>query len=198
MEMSLELTEQERDHLTEEIASALEQMMDLTCAEMGPLWLEATRQQRVHLGTVNELPFRPSPKYLALNKSSRSKYRGLAAWRHAVMWQDVLVEVADGDYRAATEAMYFTPYPANEPPYAWSRSGERAPGVASFGTATTLKDYAKEGAWHTVAALRRRARELEANGSWHFEVRAGLVRVGCRDSLVDVLKLEALPPWEDG
>jgi hypothetical protein len=196
MGRALELTAEQRARLIDELAAALEDMMDCTCPDMGPLWLDATRSERVWVGGAIDLPFRPSPRYLALSKGSRSKYRGLAAWRHAVTWQDALVPV-DPDFRAAAEAVYFSPYPSNEPPYSWSQSAEGAPGMEKFPSASELKRWAKEGAWHAVVVLRKKAAALHEAGSWHEEVREKLVRTGCRESLTDVLKLEELPRWED-
>ncbi|MFT5685540.1 MAG: hypothetical protein ACI8RZ_006494, partial [Myxococcota bacterium] len=150
------LTDEQAKALTDELAEALETMIDTSCADMGPLWLEATRRARNGLGSarVPNLGFAPSAKYLALGKSSRSKYRGLAAWRHAVLWQGVLGEIEDEDFREALRTVYFTPFPTNKPPYAWSSKASAAPGVGQFESPTTLKHQAKEGCFQTVQVLR--------------------------------------------
>ena len=198
------LTEPEAEALVEELATALEAMLDRTCADMGPLWLQATASARRYLGPhgVPELGFQPSERYLRLGKGSRSKYRALAAWRHGALWRDALREDVLGD-RAhdAVAAVYFTPYPSNAPPYAWSRSAAEAPGVERFDGPADLKDEAKGGCWRLVAHLAAEQRRLGPDGDqrdWPAQVRARLLRPACRTSLRDLLKLEDMPPWEDG
>lgn len=187
------LTDADRDALVEELAVALEELLDHTCAEMAPLWLDATRSARAPLGAAAELElgFEPSAAFLALGKAGRSKYRALAAWRHAVLWKDLLPGL--GDWRAATETVYFTPYPANRPPYAWTRGAAEAPGAERFPSPTTLKHHAKEGARELVQGLL----DLLASPGVdeRAEIEADLLRVATRETLTDVLKLEELDPW---
>lgn len=183
--------------LVDELAAALEEMVDRTCFEMAPLWVEATREARVCLGgALSELGFLPSQRYVSLWKGARRRYRGLAAWRHAVLWRRVDRAVVDDDFRAALDAVYFTPFPDNVPPYAWSGSAAGVPGAERFGSPTSLKHHAKEAAWLTVAALRAERQRLRC-GAWKDELRAELLKPATRDSLRDVLKLEDHDAWEE-
>ncbi len=184
--------------LVEALAAALERMLDESCPDMGPLWVEATRAERAYLGdgAVTELGFAPSPRYLALSKGARSRYRGLAAWRHAVLWREIEARVEDPDFRAALRAVYFTPYPDNAPPYAWSSRASDAPGVERFESPTSLKHLAKEGCWHTLRLLSAERATLRARGDWLSELCALLLRPAVRDSNRELLKLEDHPPLE--
>ncbi len=192
------LTDEQAEVLIDELAEALETMIDTSCADMGPLWLEATRSARNGLGKsrVPDLGFAPSEKYLALGNSSKSKYRGLAAWRHAVLWQGVAARLKEPAFQAAMEAVYFTPFPSNKPPYAWSSKASSAPDVAQFDSPTTLKHQAKEGCFQSVQVLRDIRHALFRDGSWDSIVRSDLLQPGTRDTLRDVLKLEEHPLWE--
>jgi hypothetical protein len=188
------LTPEQAAALVDRLSENLERMMNLSCAEMGPLWLAATRQQRKPLGQAESmaLPFEPSKRFFALSKGVRSKYRALATWRHCCLMQDAIEQLEDAEFRSAMVAVYFTPYPADTPPYAWSSRASAAPAVAEFPSPTSLKHQAKEGCHETVLLLMGAEAELRSSGSWHDEVRAGLVGTGCRKTVRDVLKLEDL------
>lgn len=190
-----EIAEDDRVRLIGELAEALDAMVDQSCAEMAPLWLAATRTERAQLqGEVRlDLGFMPSPRYIALGKGSRSKYRALAAWRHAVLWREAERAVEDADFRAAMRAVYFAPFPSNEPPYAWSSSAAGAPGVRADHSAKTLKAWAKEGCAATLKALRREHKRLAAQTDILSEVEAGLLKVATLDTVEHVLKLEDHP-----
>ncbi len=192
------LESEQAEALLDELAEALEELMDRSCLDMGPIWLEATREQRAYLGEHSqpELGFEPSKRYLSLGKSSRSKYRGLAAWRHAVLWRGAAEAVEDPDFRAAMECVYFTPYPKNAPPYAWSQRASAAPGVERFEDANTLKKYAKEGCFQSLQALLAEQRALEAESSWYHELLVLLLRPATRPTLWEVLKLDEHSPEE--
>jgi hypothetical protein len=188
----------QRETIIDRLAGALDALRVRTCREMVPLWVEGTRRERELLGEVFEdLGFAVSKRYRALSAGARSRYRYLATWRHAVLCEEVAERVVDPDYADAVRVVYFTPYPANKPPYAWSSRASEAPGVERFPSATTLKHYAKEGAWHTGEVLRQICRELSRDPSFYAEVRAAFVRSGCRDTVREVLKLEDHPRWED-
>lgn len=194
-----QLSEAERDSLVDELATALDEMVRKSCAEMAPLWIRATRQARTGLGDaqVTELGFAPSQRYLALSKGARSRYAQLAAWRHAVLWQAILRDLDDPDHAEAVQTVYFTPYPHDAPPYAWSQRVSDAPGIERFPSPSTLKNWSKEGCWRSVALLRALRRRLLDDGSWGAELRADLLKAGCRDSLRDVLKLDDFDEnWE--
>lgn len=192
------LTPEQHDELVDALAEALEEMIDQSCPDMGPLWVEATRAERAYLGesALSELGFRPSPRYMSLSKGARSRYRGLAAWRHAVVWRRIQPRIEDPDFRAALRAVYFTPFPDNAPPYAWSSRASDAPDVESFESPTTLKHHAKEGCWHTLRLLSAERDTLKARGDWLSELCALLLRPAVRDSNRELLKLEDHPPLE--
>jgi len=194
----LTLTPAQEEALREELVDALEAMMDRSCADMAPLWLDATREARSYLSgaEIREMPFALSESYLALGKASHSKYRGLATWRHAVLWCEVLEVIDDAEFRDAMTCVYFTAFPKNEPPYAWTRSAKRAPGVERFASATSLKNQAKEGCFRALKALVQELESLLDDGSWEKEVRAMFLRAATRRSLWDVLKLEDHPSEE--
>lgn len=184
----------EAEQLVDELADALVAMIDASCVEMGPLWLADTHALRAELTgqVLTTLGFEPSPRFLALSKGARSKYRGLAAWRHAVLWMDILPAV-DRDYARALEAVYFTAYPANSPPYAWSRSAKACPRVSEFASPSTLKTWAAEGAWLAVDRLI----EVQATlmtGSRLQELTGQFIHRATRRSLRDVLKLDLHRP----
>lgn len=188
------LSEAEKEQLLEELAQALEDLRDRCCAEMVPLWLSSSRAAREQIGesTFSDLDFDPSKHFLALSKGARSRYRGLAAWRHAVLWQGTLATVEDRDYREATDAMYFVPFPADTPPYAWSQNATAAPHIDRFPTPTTFKNWAKEGCNATLAALTRKIQVLQ-RGDWPSELRSILLKPSVRPSVREVLKLEEIP-----
>lgn len=188
------LSEAEQEQLLEELAQALEDLRDRCCAEMVPLWLSSSLAARKHIGegTFSQLDFEPSKEFFGLSKGAKSRYRALAAWRHAVLWQRTLEALEDPDFRAATEAMYFEPYPANAPPYAWSQSAAKAPRVGRFDSPTTLKHWAKEGCQATLAELSRQIKVLQV-GNWPSELRSLLLKPSVRSSVREVLKLEDLP-----
>lgn len=174
---------------------ALETMVDCSCATMAPLWLEATRRAREgHLLTsgAEELPFEPSPALLNLGRSSLSKYRALAAWRHVALWQQ-RTEVGDPDFAFAMRGVYFTPCP-DCTPFSWSRSAEDAPDVGAFDGPAEMKRWAAEGAAAVLASLEELLAKLRAGTSYEEEVLADLVKPATRRSLRDVLKLEKIRP----
>lgn len=192
------LTLEQREALLDGLAAALEAMIDQTCPDMGPLWVEATRAERAYLGedATPSLGFEPSARYLGLSKGARSRYRGLAAWRHAVLWREIAPRLQEATFADAMRAVYFTPYPDNAPPYAWSERARDCPEVDRFESPTSLKHLAKEGCWEALRLLREERARLSARGDWAGELVSILMRPGARDSLRDVLKLEDLPPLE--
>src|SRR5688500_8585171 len=89
----------EAAELVEQLAQALEELVDQSCEEMGPLWLAASRSARSMLGehALPDMGFEPSEAFLRLSKGAHSRYRSLAAWRHAVLWRGTLCHVEDED-----------------------------------------------------------------------------------------------------
>ena len=190
------LRNEDAEQIVRELADALDEMLDKSCFEMAPLWLQETRRAREELGehAIAQADFEPGRRYLALSPGQRSKYRGLASWRHAVVWRDVLPHL-DEDFGRAVEAIYFTPYPDNTPPYAWSRRATACPRVHEFASATTLKNWGKEGANATGVRLVDECAQLLC-GTVADEVRAGLLRCATRKSVHEVLKLDEFELWK--
>ena len=147
--MKFRLSDKEDAKLVAELAAALEEAVDRSCLETAPLWLEATRRHRAELArTEMSVPWTASAKYLALGRPSRSKYRSLAVWRHAVVWKQVLPTLSPAEQKRALETIYFTKFPSNVPPYAWSKAAASAPGVKDFGGPRPLKALARAAAEH--------------------------------------------------
>ncbi len=163
MSVAYGMNEVERQALLEELAASLEALHDRTCPEMAALWIDGTRRERTELGeaTFTRLPFEMSERYRKLGPSGQTKYRGLALWRFAVLWREVAARVPEPEHRDALLAMYFTPYPLDEPPYSWSQRASAAPDVARFGGPSELKKFAKEGCWHSLVVLVSEAKRLE-------------------------------------
>ncbi len=180
------------EQLVDELAEALEEMVRRSCPSMAPLWHRSTHRARSRLGgALPDLGFEPSRRVLQLGGPAQTKYASLACWRHAVLWRSVLRWIEDADFQAAVEAVYFTPYPADEPPFAWSRGASRAPDVSRFPSASTLKEWAKEGSWLAVSRLRHETDELRhQDGSLFAEIVAELLSPAVRRTVRDVLKLE--------
>lgn len=180
------------DPLVDELAEALEGLLESSgCPDMAPLWWHSTREARAEwLPAPASEPLLLSPRLRAMGKSSRSKYRVLAAWRFDV----ILERLAPEDERQATavRAIYFTPYDRNAPPYAWSSRVGSSPG--GFGTPTRLKMLTTAGCWDLVRQLRSRVEDLREQLDRATFCRAEIIEAGLRDTLKDVLKLETR--WE--
>jgi len=189
----------EEDDLLNELGPVLEDLQDQTCAEMVPLWLLATLHIRQEEFSRNDPEWedrypkekRPlsdllTPRYRALSKGVRSRYKYLACWRYAVLWLKLEAEAPDFD--RALRALYFTPYPDNTPPYAWSRSAGRAPNAKAFDSPSTLKNWAKEGAWSTIKQLKELCKTNDPSGLTYL--RKKFLRQASQRTLRDALKLE--------
>ncbi|MFT5582786.1 MAG: hypothetical protein ACI9VR_000362 [Cognaticolwellia sp.] len=188
--MKFRLSQQEDGQLVSELAAALEEAVDRSCPETAPLWLDATRRHRAELThTEMSLGFTPSAKFMALCRSSRSKYRSLAVWRHVVVWKRVLPTLSEIEQRHALEAVYFTPFPSNLPPYAWSKSASNAPGVKDFGGPRPLKRLAREGAEQVVLKLCAYMDELDQKHVLQ-DLTFKLIKPAVTTTACDVLKLE--------
>ncbi len=193
--VSARLTFEGKNILLEELAEALQDMLDTTCADMVPLWLEATSRARRELGSAEPLQMSDDARQrlLALGKASRSKYRSLAVWRHAVLWHRLRRWVSDPVFERAMEIVYFTPYPSNDKPYAWTRNASEAPGVGEFDGPRQLKHLAKEGAYELLMHLRELRAAWERDGRWAEVARLDLTRAAVSGSAWDVLKLDDHP-----
>ena len=188
--MKFRLTESQDAALVSELAAALEEAVDRSCPETAALWLAATIRCRSELmHTELTLGFAPSAKFLALGRSSRTKYRSLAVWRHAVLWKEVLPKLKGDQEKQALEAVYFTPFPQNTPPYAWSSAASNAPGIQAFDGPRQLKRLAKLGAEKSVRSLCAYIEKLDKT-QLLGELTYKLIKPGVSTSACDVLKLE--------
>jgi len=184
------LTAEEEEALVDELGDALDALMADTCREMGPLWVRVTHRVRVSMGLKGDpnLGFEPSRRLLELSKGMQSKYATFAAWRHAVIWRGVLPRMTNQRQRAAVQTIYFTPYPSNLPPYAWSQSAAEAPGIDAIGGAALAKSRAVDGCAESLELL---TAELNENnrGTFLQEIKAKFLGIAVRDSVKDVLKI---------
>lgn len=188
--MKFRLNEAEDAALVSELAAALEEAVDCSCPETAALWLAATTRTRSELmHTELTLGFVPSDKFLALGRSSRTKYRCLAVWRHAVLWKGVLPKVPGQKEKQALEAVYFTPYPKNEPPYAWSSAASEAPGIQAFDGPRQLKKLARSGAEQSLHLLCSYLKQLDSKHLLE-DLTFKLIKPAVTTSACDVLKLE--------
>lgn len=182
--------------LIDEVVTALEKLEDTSCPEMVPIWLDGTRLARRDLPSDAQptLGFTPSERYLRLGRSGQNKWRAVACWRHAVLWTGALDSV-DPDFARAVTAIFFTPFPSNKPPYAWSGKPSASPNAPEFSSVTDLKNWGKEGAWQSVKAVRDELRQERAV-TLSDELRHALLKTGCRDTVRDALKLRDHPKWK--
>ena len=176
--------------LENELIDAFERLSDSTCADMAPLWLAATRSAREGLLEQATWTEPPTDRYLRMAPASKSKYRALAAWRHAVMWREAhrLANLDQPD-REVVDAIYFTPAP-NSAPYSWSRSAADCPALPRGANPSWVKERASEVAGELLGAL------IQEHGRFHGlpnnwdQTAARILAVATRPTLDDVLKLE--------
>ena len=178
------------DALLDEVLEVLGDMVEVTCPSMRPLWLDLTRGMRAEmLEEPVAIPAYP-PHLLQAGKASRSKYRALAGWRHAVVWQDLL-DAGDGGRLEALELIYFQPYPEDRPPYAYSARSSAAPGVSTDASIARVRQVARREARDTLVRLASRWIELFEAGSKAAAYSREFLALSRRASLRDVLKLES-------
>jgi hypothetical protein len=146
------MTEEEEERLLDELLDVLDLVTSTSgCADMVPLWLEATKRPRaVHFRPASSPTLAVPPHIRAWGRSMRSKYAALAAWRHAVLAERIL-EAIGSAAAAAVQAMYFTPVEANEPPYSWSKASSRHPMAREWPSANVFDDQARRGCRDSVA-----------------------------------------------
>jgi len=184
--------------LLDSLAVALGEMVDMTCPDMRPLWLELSLPVRHRLleGAGERLPEVPERLKVPISKASRSKYKSLAGWRHTLVWQGWLLAPEPGrktqtgtpDARGAVAAIYFTPYPLNRPPYAFSGQTSAIPGLDStVSSVGRLRALARRGCWESIKWIRGRYRYLQ---SAELDDDLEFLELGLKRSLRDVLKLE--------
>ena len=188
------ISKEDSTQMIDELATALQKMVNTSCQDMLPLWLAGTRLARKHLtDTVRTLPFTPSEKYLNFSRGRKSQYTAVACWRLAVIWKGILPKV-DRDFAQATKAIYFTPYPKNEPPYAWSSKPSDAPDVTSFASPATLKNQSKEGVWQLIEVLHSVYHDT-CSQSYKGEIERLFLEQGMRKSLRERFHLKEFGEW---
>lgn len=197
------------EELLDELAEALGEMVGMTCKAMSFLWLEHSRKKRAKLGVDAEFPdVSEVPGYVDRSSSWQTKYKALAGWRHAVVWQrlhddelpktladwnptddNVETEVLryPTDSREAMRRVYFEPFPDNEPPYSWaSRS---SPQTKAGESATELRRESMRGCWASLHLLKEIWSQV-----WHVaeggDPREVFLQLGMYGTLSDVLKFD--------
>lgn len=183
-----------QDTWLDAVMDALDAMVARTCPSMRTLWLAATLKRRRHwLGDdVTTLPASVVPPgWRNLSKSSRSKYGALAVWRHAVVWKLLhFLERTGAPRYEELQSIWFSPYPDDLPPFAWSQRLTQAP---STGRATDLRRrLAADACCQTILELRSlvERRDFDARGSMPDMREDDLLVDATRETLLDVLKLQ--------
>lgn len=193
-----EMTQEEEDRLLDELLDVLDRVVAASgCRDMAPLWLLATRAARgEHFRSVEGPAIQVPIQIRAWAKSMRSKYAGLAAWRHAVLLERVL-DALDPASARAVEAMYFTPAEENAPPYSWSRASARHPSAGEWPSASTFDQRARRGCRESVVLIHKRVDKTREGATLVAEARAAVVETGARDgTLRDVLRYADLDRGE--
>jgi hypothetical protein len=184
-----QMTEEEENRLLDELLDVLDRVVETSgCRDMVPLWMLATRAARTeHIRSVDGPPLGVPPHIQAWARSMRSKYAGLAAWRHAMLAERIL-EALDASSARAVDAIYFTPT-VNEPPYSWSKASSRHPSATEWPSPTVLDLRARQGCRDSVHLLEQRVEEARRGASPAVEARAAIVETGARHgTLRDVLR----------
>lgn len=184
------LTLEEEDALIDELLDALDESVRRSgCADMRPLWFLATKQARADFiqqsgGVVANVP----DSIQRWNKSKRSKYAALAAWRQVTLWREALAQLP-AKLRQAVEDIYFTPFKKNEPPYAWTKASSQAPAVARYSSPSTLDMNAKRGCVELLKSLQKLT--TKSGGlSLVDEARVAFTAAGTRKTLYEMLRIE--------
>lgn len=178
----------DRDRLQDRLAEALGQMVEMTCPAMRALWLALSRKERERQFDPVSMPSVYPEHLLQIRASSRTKYQALAGWRHVMVWQGLLDEEPGSgtEQHSAMRRIFFTPCP-NDPPFSYSSKASDIPDLRRGEAPGLIKREAKAACWRSIKRLCELCREKLALGD---EEVAAFVRLGFRDSLNDVLKLE--------
>lgn len=186
-------SETERHVLANELARALDEVVNRTgCKSTYRLWAEATQSTRERIFGGTSLGVRLAAVVPMMSAPSRSKYRALAAWRHAVIWRGALEHIQPVDReRLAVSGIWFTRVAVDATPFSWSKKTSSAPHVHHFAGPAEMRDLAKSGCWQSVEFLRKHAEDLVAARDTS---RAALLQecVLSRESLSDVLGIDHL------
>ena len=186
------------DELLDQLADALVDLRKTTCADMVPLWLQASRRVRNRMtGTrLHDMGFAVTDRYRRLSAGNQSNYRSLASWRQVVIWRKLLKD-EDGLSRRevnevrAVERTYFTPFPSNTPPYAHSRKAPDDPMVEELGGPAAFKDAARRGAAKLLEAVEQTHEDAVYDGVIDG-IAQDLIGLGAKKSLWNTLKAERL------
>lgn len=177
------------DLLLDSVMDALADMVDLTCADMLPLWLRASRSVRASLCKTRTMEVPPYPLRLqAVQRPTKSKYMALAGWRHCVVWLRLLEEPCLFDAPQDLECMrltYFQPC-VNEQPYSYSQRTSVTPDMPRGLTVSEVRTSARGACMSSISALRE---EYQRQQNRRDQERMDFVLLGLKDSLRDVLKL---------
>lgn len=197
----------ELELLEQEIVEAIGDMVDLTCADMRPLWLIRTHKIRADLMKrktgkgLDELTPAYPEAMSGYVKSNRTKLAALAGWRHAVVWQDLakITKWIEGSKatKEAVEAMkivYFKPC-ENVPPYTNSQRVSNAD--APRGGKREFREKVAEGANATLHELLKQKKMRSVPKSDADEICRSLLERATEPTVHDVLKLTDHRTWDD-
>lgn len=181
-----------KDEWLDGVLDALDTMVQRTCPSMRSIWFAATERQRRHwLGNhVNRLPadVRAPTTWNNMAKSSRTKYGQLAVWRQSVVWRlaDVLDDT-EPKYQEMT-AIWFSAYPKDTPPFAWSAKPTEAPKTNR--SVVERRVLAAQGCLCSLNSLKALVNSRPADNAAVNIRESDLLESATRPSLRDVLKLD--------
>lgn len=206
--IGVELDEEEEQALLDELGDALRQMEGKTCMQMVPIWLEHTSEIRAELEGTFDLPDTSDcTGYVQDSPDWDPKYNAMAGWRHAVVWQKLdtkglpapleewepheegvaeEIEKYSRETREAMQRIYFTEYPENESPYAWSR--KTSPVTPSELTVTQLRRKAMRGCWASLHLLKQIYSRIWWETEGYDDPRVQFLKKGMYGTLDDLLK----------
>jgi hypothetical protein len=193
------------EELVDELADALRDMAQKTCRDMMFLWLDLTEDLREDFDCDGSFPDTSGvPGYAERSASWKSKYKALAGWRHAVVWQaleteglpetiddwepdddDVVAELEQYPVRTreAMRRIYFQEYPRNESPYSWSKKTSEIIDDPNE-SVDNLRLEAMRGCWSSLQMLERIWSETS------LRKRSEFLYLGMRGTLSDLLKFD--------
>ncbi|MDD9936666.1 MAG: hypothetical protein OXT09_23845 [Myxococcales bacterium] len=168
--------------LIDELAVALERMVDATCPSMRAHWLMATRRQRRDLPDAMTQHASIPPGLARFKKARRSKYEALATFRHAVVWR---LPPAQWDPQTPAGQEYFSPC-RDSPPFTTGGADARS----TLGSRRRAQVSAQ--LLTLIERVRLAAREQDrARSGNDLHVAGALALEATRKTLRDVLKLDS-------
>jgi len=136
----------------DEMADALDAMRERACPMMAVIWLAYSARMRkrfVHLERLEDETELPARWFKT--RPFRSRYGIFSVWRHGVLWKGAEVPDLHGQ---ALEEMYFTEFPQDVPPYAWSQATPDHASLEACGGRRGWKNQARDGAKVALEHLR--------------------------------------------